>query len=75
MKIAVTFIDGTRVEYDADKVSFRDHDGTHFDFVDDGNSNGCPTYAEIISDGKSMVNWDNVKHVRSVTDALGRRIP
>ena len=62
MKIRVYFSNGNVVNYDGDKVAFRDSDGTHFSFSEDPDGVEC-SYANVLARGP-LINWDTVSWVR-----------
>jgi len=67
MKITVYFVDNQKAVFDVDKVSFMRSDGFCFNLTD--TSDGIErTYAELVADGKVLINWDNVCFVKEAPE-------
>ncbi len=65
-RIKVYFIDEHKAVFDRDKVSFRGSDGAFFSFSEEIEEDCC--YSDLVSDGRVMVNWDNVCFVREIEE-------
>lgn len=65
-RIAVYFANNNKAEFDREKICFRAGDGTVFEL---GNSyHEEDNYANLVADGRTMINWDNVCFVKEAPE-------
>lgn len=62
-QITVFFLNNHAVTFDRDRVSFSG-DGICFDFEEEERPEELKTYSALVTDGRALVNWDNVCYVR-----------
>ena len=63
-RVMVYFANGCKAAFDKQKVIFTGHDGVVFDFT--SNTYGMQKYKDAVTDGKALINWDNVCYVQEI---------
>ena len=61
-KIVVYFTNNHAVEFDREKAAFKDSNGTVFTLSEAYNDEDA--YSDLVTDGKALINWDNVAFVK-----------
>ena len=64
-KIIVYFTNNHAVEFDPKKVSFKDGE-TFFRLSEDERTDDL--YSNLVTDGKALINWNNVAFVKEKTE-------
>lgn len=65
-KIVVYFNNNHAVEFDRDKVAFKGSGETFFSLSD--SYEGEDAYANLVTDGKALINWENVAFVKEAKE-------
>lgn len=65
-RIAVYFVNNNKAEFDREKICFRVGDGTIFELGN--NYQDEDDYANLVVDGRTMINWDNVCFVKECAE-------
>lgn len=61
----VYFNDGKRAPFDRDKTSFRSGESY---FTLSKTFQGVENYADVLDDGRALINWDSVAFVRMIQE-------
>lgn len=65
-KIAVYFVNNHAVEFDRDKVCFKGSGETFFTLSETYQEEDL--YSSLVTDGKALVNWENVAFVKEAKE-------